>query len=525
MAKATKGKKSGPSDADKTEIEATPAVSEDSAAAAGEASVTPPDGDDSVTDADTLMAQDANDTVDALIEDQPSVAGGEADDTMSGGDSLEGSAGDDTSDASVDGTLGDDTVTDYTVTDDKMGGDTVDGDTADSSLEAQFTDDTLSADDTLSSDDTLGNATADDTLDAAIAPADPPDSAAEPREIQTTIVERKGGFVPMVVGGLIAAALGYGAAVFSGGLPFGETEPDPFVEETTLTLDAQSESIAALEEQVGEAQDAIGMLDTGPLTAALAGIEDTLAQTNTTLAGIDDQVAALESRLTALEKQPLAEAVSPEAIAAYERELEELRVSIQEQREAMDAQRVEIESIAAEAMQAEQSAVEQASLAENRAALAEVLSAAQAGEPYAAPMNAISANGVEIPGELAASAEDGLPTMGVLASDFPELSRRALRAARNEATGDAEGGNALAGFLQNQLGARSVTPRDGDDPDAVLSRAEDAVRNGNLDAALTEIASLPEPAQAVLSDWVARAETRRDALAAADALAQQLNQQ
>ena len=50
----------------------------------------------------------------------------------------------------------------------------------------------------------------------------------------------------------------------------------------------------------------------------------------------------------------------------------------------------------------------------------------------------------------------------------------------------------LGAFLQNQLGGRSVVPREGDDPDAVLSRVGAAVEAGDLSTALTEIESLPE---------------------------------
>jgi len=75
------------------------------------------------------------------------------------------------------------------------------------------------------------------------------------------------------------------------------------------------------------------------------------------------------------------------------------------------------------------------------------------------------------------------------------------------------------------LGARSVAPREGDDPDAVLSRAEAAVRSGDLDTALTEIAALPDVAQSAIADWQANAETRLEAKSAADDLVQQLLQE
>lgn len=100
---------------------------------------------------------------------------------------------------------------------------------------------------------------------------------------------------------------------------------------------------------------------------------------------------------------------------------------------------------------------------------------------------------------------------------------RFRRRARAESTNE-DTTSRVATFFANQLGARSVEPRAGDDPDAVLSRAEAALRSGDLGAVLSEVSALPEPAQQELSDWVASAETRKAALDGADAVAQTLNQ-
>ena len=86
----------------------------------------------------------------------------------------------------------------------------------------------------------------------------------------------------------------------------------------------------------------------------------------------------------------------------------------------------------------------------------------------------------------------------------------ALGAAR--AAGGAEPG--LGGFARSLLGARSIEPREGDSADAVLSRAEAALRDGDLQTALTEIEALPPEARAVMDEWVARARIRLDAQAA-----------
>jgi hypothetical protein len=76
----------------------------------------------------------------------------------------------------------------------------------------------------------------------------------------------------------------------------------------------------------------------------------------------------------------------------------------------------------------------------------------------------------------------------------------------------------LAPFSNGSLVRRSVVPQDGDDPDAVLSRAESAVLDGRLADALTEIEALPDSARSVMGDWISQAETRHEAVRAAQAL-------
>ena len=67
-----------------------------------------------------------------------------------------------------------------------------------------------------------------------------------------------------------------------------------------------------------------------------------------------------------------------------------------------------------------------------------------------------------------------------------------------------------------------MTPKEGDDPDAVLSRAEAAVAAGKLQDALNELAALPEAARSALSSWEAAANARVAAMTAAADLAQSL---
>lgn len=400
-------------------------------------------------------------------------------------------------------------------------------------------------------DDTLAGETADTVSGQQDQDAFPPDPeapqpepvAAEPQVIRETIVERKGGFVSMLLGGVVAAALGYAAGAYPD-LPFmgGEPEEDPFVTQTLAALRSQGEQIEGLAKLSSETAETVDAIDLAPLSGSVTAAETRLADIDTSLTafesaltGLSDKVAGIDTRLTTIEKRPLVDAVSPETVAAYERELDALKAQVaaqqaaiaaaqEEQLAAVENARKEIEAVAERARASEASAETRAKLAASRAALADLTTRARDGQPYAEPLAVLTENGVDVPAPLVQGAEDGLPTASLLITEFPEAARNALSAARAAGTDGAEDGS-LAGFFQSQLGARSVTPRDGDDPDAVLSRAEAALKGGDLDGALSEISALPEAAQGELSDWVALATLRRDALAATAELSQELNQE
>ncbi|WGW04541.1 mitofilin family membrane protein [Tropicibacter oceani] len=371
----------------------------------------------------------------------------------------------------------------------------------------------------------LDEETADDVASSEVEDILADTQTAEPTPtpapvVQEKVIERKGGFVPMALGGVVAAALGFGAAQFT---DFG-AEPNPFEAEARATIEAQAKQIADLEAGIADAQKAIGIIDLGPVMSSVAGVEDALSGMTSSLAALETGLAGLDSRMTALEKAPVAGAVGPEAIAAYERELEELRLAITAQKQAVEEQKAEIQAMAQKALADQSSAQEQAQLASSRSILAELIALAQDGKPFAEPLAQLEENGVQVPDAIASRAIKGVPTLTALATEFPDLARDALSAARRNAPAD-EGSGGLANFLSNQLGARSVTPREGNDPDAVLSRAEAAIKVGDLDATLGELQALPAEAQAVLADWVARATARNEALAAAQSLAQELNKE
>ncbi|MGL4320847.1 MAG: COG4223 family protein, partial [Paracoccaceae bacterium] len=71
-------------------------------------------------------------------------------------------------------------------------------------------------------------------------------------------------------------------------------------------------------------------------------------------------------------------------------------------------------------------------------------------------------------------------------------------------------GDRVSSFLRSQTGARSLSPREGDDPDAVLSRIEAALAAGSVADAFALMPALPEVSQAAMAEWVASAQLHLD---------------
>lgn len=308
---------------------------------------------------------------------------------------------------------------------------------------------------------------------------------------------KTGSAMPAILGGLVAGAIGFGAAYFV--LP----KPD-----TTLPaqISAQASEITVLRDQIA----AIPAPD-------LSGVEAAQAATADAMLAADERITALETRLNDLSNR--AGDSGSVSTAAYEAELDALRSEMESLRGTAIA---ELESAREQAAEIENNAEAAARAATGRASLARIQSGMETGAPLGEALDDLAAAlQADVPAALTA-VRDGTPTLAALQSDFPALARAALATARAEGvSGEAEGG--FASFLRNQFDVRSVAPKDGDGTDAILSRAEATLRQGRLTDTLAEVGALPEVARAELSDWIALAEARADALAAAATLSTSLN--
>ncbi len=334
-------------------------------------------------------------------------------------------------------------------------------------------------------------------------------------------------------GGLLGGALAAAAAL--GGLyaarPDLFAQPAPAIDLSPIddTLAEQAGRLDAIDARIGEIA-ALPAAQADP--SAIDGLRAELADRVEALAAEVESNRAtldvLEGRVAQVEARPPVMAGDAETATAE---------VMAEMRAALDAQRAEIDQLADQARERLAAAEEQtaalradaaasAQAAVARAALSRLQAALDAGGPFAGAIGDLSgATQAPIPDELLAAADTGVPTLADLRASFPEAARAALdasiRAGVDPTAGPVE---RIGAFLRTQTGARSTVPRQGEDPDALLSRAEAALAEGRLAESIGLIDGLPEPGREAMGGWRAAAEARLAALAAADALAVALSE-
>lgn len=327
----------------------------------------------------------------------------------------------------------------------------------------------------------------DDTTDQAVLQHPLPVPAPAPR---------RSSFWPAVFGGVVAAMLGFIAGrgdMLDAYFPRADL-PEP-VDLTPLT-----EETAALTARIQALENAAppAVPDVDGITAGLEDVSNALDAMQSTLQA---QIA----RIDTLESRPETEPLTPQVDNSAE--IQALQSSIATLEERLAEQDAQASAEAARLLA--------------RAALTQVVTAVENGEAFEPALGALEeVTPVEVPDVLRSAAAEGVPSMATLREGFPEAARTALATARADVPESEVAG--IGGFLRRQLSARSVTPREGSDPDAVLSRAEAAVRSGDLDTALTELAALPEASKSAMQDWLDGAQARKEARDAAQALSDSL---
>lgn len=312
-------------------------------------------------------------------------------------------------------------------------------------------------------------------------------------------------FLPLLLGGVLAGGLGFGAHYLISEPPADSAE-----------IAALQSDLAALRADLEQAavQPAF---DPAPLQAQIDDLRRDMSQQLAELAGQISDISpgadasvdldALADGLEAVQQQIAALADDAEnrsaAMAALQGDMADLR------------------DLATRRVAEAEALVDQARA---EAALDSLRAALTTGAAFSDPVAQLVRSGVEVPGLLADRAEQGIPTQGQLLDSFPAASRAALRESLTAAPAESAV-DRLANFLRAQTGARSTVARDGDDPDAILSRAGAALEHGALPDALSELEDLPEDGRAAMSDWLAGAQARAQTADTLAALAQAITKE
>jgi hypothetical protein len=304
----------------------------------------------------------------------------------------------------------------------------------------------------------------------------------------------KSNILPLIFGGVLAVIIGFAVArsdVIDNFLP------------PSWRLDAGEVS---LQNQITSSQSEIETLN-----EKVAEISSELANASTPTQDVVDaltsQIDTLVDRLEAIEERPITTGNSGADLSGDFATL----------RGVAEKQQAEIDALLADARLEKQTLQDAASNTLARAAATRIAAAIESGAPFAAALGDLEATGMsEIPEVLRTVAADGVITLASLQDAAPDASRAALAASPTDANAG------FSGFLKRQLGARSVAPREGNDPDAILSRVEGAVHQGHLTDALAEAEALPQEAKSAMSDWLDSVATRLAVTSASEALMQRL---
>ena len=327
-------------------------------------------------------------------------------------------------------------------------------------------------------------------------------------------------FVVLIAGGIISVTIGFGAAIglYKYGVLFSPASPNEAQIDIKTNISKQNEQFSELEKKVSSVQSKLELLilrtGTDNTSEKFEFLDKEINQFTIELETINLQLSTLSKRTDDLEKRPVLTAVPEDIIEKHSKELEALKETLTQQREQV--QEVMQEAEAKEAI-AKKAALE----ARIFSAVSRLSTAVKNGSNYAdALVDFEAASELKVPDVLRKYAQTGFVTKEQLIEQFPTAARLAVNSARSEGQ-DAQG-KTFADYLKTQLKARSVVPREGMSADAILSRAEAAVKDDRLKDALSELEALDLTARNQMNDWVSKAEERLAAVAYIDTIMAQI---
>ena len=280
----------------------------------------------------------------------------------------------------------------------------------------------------------------------------------------------------------------------------------------------QTDIVNPLRDQMAALSDQMAAADSTAVEARLWAVEGR----------VEGLVAELESLRGALgslaEEGGAISADTAASIAAYRTRIDALQAQVDEitarqgeltrkMQQVQQSTSAQVEEAQALVEIASETAMGAQAKAVLVAGLAQVQTALQTGDDFSAALGRISeAAPLPVPEALAA-VSGGVPSIEALELGFPIAAHAAIRA-EISASGNDGGLSGLGSFLRAQVATRSLTPRQGDSADAVLSRMEAAMKSGDWSGVEAEAVGLSAPARAEMESWLADAKARVAALAA-----------
>jgi hypothetical protein len=246
---------------------------------------------------------------------------------------------------------------------------------------------------------------------------------------------------------------------------------------------------AALDAKIGDLEQRLQ----GKIDSALAAQQ---GESTTDLKDLQKEVEALKAKLGALAEAHLAGDTSDLApqLTTLDQRIAKLEATLPELSTAIDRSSASAKSGAA------------------AIAFANLRNAVAAGRPYAAELAALKSL-VPDPGDLGAlpgHAETGIPTVAALADTLTKLAETSAAPTPVPAQTsilDSMMASAKSAISIRRIGADAT----GDEPAAVLARAEAALNQGDLAAAIKEVESLPAQERDPFAGWLADAQARASA--------------
>lgn len=323
---------------------------------------------------------------------------------------------------------------------------------------------------------------------------------------------RKSGIIPFILSGILCAAVGFGAAVLTQpSNPIWPVHPEvsALKDTTTDQFNLIDVRISQLESMLSAVeQRAVGDVFKSDLTVIETRQSDQFSK-------FQEAIENFSNRLGALEKSTIESAIPDELVAQYQDEVKRLKDTLESQRESLQQFMSETAETANEVTQRAKETVARGILSQIRAAIEAGTSFEEAVKQFEDEV------GKTLPADLRAIAKEGVQTYQELRDSFADAARSALNAARDELDRN-QGFNGIGSYLRKQFQARSVLPKTGDDADAVLSRAEQALRENDLSGALSELDTLPDAALARMQMWIDLAQQRNRAIQQLDNLSQEV---